>query len=251
MNILLCGYGNIGKELHPTFCKFGYVSIFDPKYQYSISEQELVATFYDVAFICVPTETINGKCDCSIVEQMCQIIKANVIVIKSTVSVGETEHIYNNINDRVIFSPEFTSTNQHKGIQNFVVLGGERKLCNKVAQLYMNIYPADFRIIYTDSKTAEMSKYMLNCFLALKVTFCKEISQACNTLGIEYDDVRNIFIQDSRINPSHTFVYNDKPYYDSHCLNKDIPAFNSQFNLPLMKFVEQVNKSAKEQEKNV
>ena len=62
---------------------------------------------------------------------------------------------------------------------------------------------------------------------------------------MEYEDVRNIFIKDSRINASLTFVYEETPYYDSHCFNKDIPAFNAQFNLPLMCAVERINTDMK------
>lgn len=39
---------------------------------------------------------------------------------------------------------------------------------------------------------------------------------------LDYNAVREIFTQDPRINPSHTFVYPDTPYWDSHCLNKDV-----------------------------
>ena len=92
-----------------------------------------------------------------------------------------------------------------------------------------------------------LAKYAENCYLATKVTFFCEIAEVCKMTGIEYEDVRNILVEDSRINPSHTFVYEDHPYYDSHCLNKDIPAFISQFNSPLIKAVYEINKNRKEQ----
>ena len=76
-------------------------------------------------------------------------------------------------------------------------------------------------------------------------TFFNEIAQACKIAEIEYDDVRNLLLADSRINPSHTIVYEEQPYYDSHCLNKDIPAFIAQFDLPLMKSVLMINEIMK------
>ena len=39
---------------------------------------------------------------------------------------------------------------------------------------------------------------------------------------VNYEELRELFILDPRVNPSHTFVYRDKPYWDSHCLNKDV-----------------------------
>lgn len=52
------------------------------------------------------------------------------------------------------------------------------------------------------------------------------------------------------INPSHTYVYKDKPYYDSHCLNKDIPALlmmtkDNDIQTPLMTSVFKINKQIK------
>ncbi len=174
---------------------------------------------------------------------VCAKIDADVIIIKSTIPINIVEDLPPN----AIFSPEFTGTTQHKGVHNYVVLAGSRKLCNKVSELYKNIHDASFKIVFTDIKTAIISKYAENCFLALKVTFCNEIAKACKKVGTEYEDVRNILLLDSRINPSHTFVYDNQPFYDSHCLNKDIPAFIAQFNLPLMKAVDKINREAKEE----
>ena len=245
MNIQ-AGYGHIGKILYKTFSQFGPLAVYDPYNENCPNKVYSTENHYDIAFICVPTNMKeDGSCDISVVESSIHNICADIFVIKSTIPVGTTENLIEKYGKHIIFSPEFTSTNQHKGVQNFVVLGGERKYSNIVAELYKKIMPADFQIVYTDTKTAEMSKYMMNCFLAMKVEFCNEINKACKMSGIEYDDVRNIFVKDSRINPSHTFVYTDKPYYDSHCFNKDIPAFISQFDLPLMKSVDAINKQDK------
>ena len=50
---------------------------------------------------------------------------------------------------------------------------------------------------------------------------------------------------DDRINPSHTIVYEEKPFYDSHCFNKDIPAFANKFNDKFMKIVDEINTERK------
>ena len=118
---------------------------------------------------------------------------------------------------------------------------------NKVNDLNKSIHDGSFKFFFTDIKTAIVAKYAENCYLATKVTFFCEIAEVCKTVGIEYEDVRNILIEDSRINSSHTFVYEDHPYYDSHCLNKDIPAFISQFNSPLIKAVDEINTNRKRQ----
>ena len=50
---------------------------------------------------------------------------------------------------------------------------------------------------------------------------------------------------DDRINPSHTLVYEEQPFYDSHCFNKDIPSFANKFNDKFMKTVDEINTERK------
>ena len=58
--------------------------------------------------------------------------------------------------------------------------------------------------------------------------------------------VRELFLLDPRVNPSHTFVYEDTPYWDSHCLNKDVPSIANQFNVTLLKDIIKFNNKQKE-----
>lgn len=86
---------------------------------------------------------------------------------------------------------------------------------------------------------------MENSFLATKVSFCQAFYNICEDIGIEYDELRELFILDPRINPAHTFVYKDTSYWDSHCLNKDVPAIAEQFNVELLKKVIEFNNNQK------
>jgi len=88
---------------------------------------------------------------------------------------------------------------------------------------------------------------MENCFLALKVTFCSEFATIAKDFGISYPELREIFILDDRMGTSHTFVNSDSPYYDSHCLNKDIPALIKQTDKAhLMEAVDNINYNKKQ-----
>lgn len=250
MKFLQCGYGHIGEilfknEFSPiAHAVKGELYTYDPNVASCPNKVNDLNNHYDVAFVCVPTDkSSDGSADTSIVLDVCKKINAEVIVIKSTIPVNIIEQLPEN----ALFSPEFTGTTQHAGNHNYLVLGGNRSLCNKVAELYKSIHDGSFKFFFTDIKTAIVAKYAENCYLATKVTFFCEIAEVCKTVGIEYEDVRNILIEDSRINSSHTFVYEDHPYYDSHCLNKDIPAFISQFNSPLIKAVDEINTNRKRQ----
>ena len=250
MKLLQCGYGHIGEILFKNeFAPIaravkGELYTYDPNVASCPNKVYDLNNHYDVAFVCVSTDkSSDGSADTSIVLDVCKKINAEVIVIKSTIPVNIIEQLPEN----ALFSPEFSGTTQHAGNHNYLVLGGNRSLCNKIAELYKSIRDGSFKFFFTDIKTAIVAKYAENCYLATKVTFFCEIDEVCKKVGIEYEDVRNILIEDSRINSSHTFVYEDHPYYDSHCLNKDIPAFISQFNSPLIKAVDEINTNRKRQ----
>ena len=77
----------------------------------------------------------------------------------------------------------------------------------------------------TDSRTAEMVKYMENTFYATKIAFCYEIDQICRVMEVDYNEARDLWLLDPRINPMHTAVFetNDRPF-SGKCLPKDLSA---------------------------
>lgn len=145
---------------------------------------------------------------------------------------------------KVIFSPEYYGATQHCNNFdfNFTILGGEKEYCIQVQQVLQKVYDARHRFYITDSKTSEMVKFMENSWLATKVTFCCEFARACEKANINYEEVRELFIADPRVNPAHTFVYKNTPYYKSHCLDKDVPSISNQFDIKLLKEIIQINK---------
>ena len=226
-DILIVGYGNIGKHMHKELNGAGDIEIFDkyiPEYCFSFQKA------YNIAFICVPTEMKpDGSCDISAVEECVSWIDAKTLVIKSTVPVGTCEMLKKKYNKNIVFSPEYYGTTQHAPQSpDFVVLAGTKEKCDEVAQYYYRVKTKSFRIHFTDYRTAELAKYMENCFLALKVTFCSEFATIAKEMNISYPQLREIFVLDERMGDSHTFVSKDHPYYDSHCLNKDIPGLICQ-----------------------
>jgi len=248
--ILIAGYGNIGKHLHKELQKLN-PDIYDkfiPEYTSAIDNH------YEVAFVCVPTEMLpDGSADISIVEEVIAAIDAEVILIKSAVPVGTCEYLTKKYRKNLVVSPEYYGTTQHSSESpNFLILGGDIKHSQKIAQLYYKVKNGSFRIRFTDHKTAELAKYMENCFLALKVTFCAEFKEIADSFGIIYEDLRECFIMDERMGDSHTFVYDKTPYYDSHCLNKDIPALiKFAGEPPLMTAMDKINSSKKNKKQGI
>ena len=224
MNTLIIGYGIVGQNMHKIFPDAYY---YDPA-KNGKHKAEIQSIIYDIAFVCVPTPpNTDGSCNTEIVEKAIVDFSecVDVFCIKSTVPPGTTERLSGK-RPGIVFSPEYFGSTQHANSHyyNFVILGGDPGSRAKVAELYKSVMPGSFKIYQTDSKTAELTKYMENSWIAAKVSFCCEFSRIADTFGVDNNELRELFLADPRVNPSHTFVYNDSSWYDSNCLNKDIPA---------------------------
>jgi len=222
MKIVICGYGNIGKYIYSELESLNPI-IYDPNI---IEYKDNYKDIYDVAFICVPTELKDGHCDISQIEEVLQKVNSDIYVIKSTIPPRTSKYLSEKYNKNIIFSPEFygTTVNSDRRI-DYLILGGKQEYRDIVANLYSKVKSGNFKIHFTTLETAELVKYMENCFLAMKVTFCNEFALIANKIGVSYPELRELFILDERVGSSHTWVYPEQPYYDSHCLNKDVPIF--------------------------
>ena len=205
---------------------------------------------YDIAFICVDTpESEESFCDCSEVEVALAENNANIFVIKSTMLPVQIDTIRNRWHTKhIVFSPEYYGSTQHCNNYNFnfTILGGDKEDCKKVIQILQNVYDASHQFKITDAKTASLVKYMENSYLAMKVSFCSQFFDIAEQEGIDYEELRELFILDPRVNPSHTFVYRDTPYWDSHCLNKDVNAVAYQYRAKLLKSIIEFNNNQKQ-----
>lgn len=233
LNVLIIGYGVVGNNLENEIKSLSpdIIDKYKPednKISKSSSEEG-----YDLAFVCVNTPFIDEKTPCdysevinAINENKDKMKEDGVFVIKSTILPGTTELIKEETKQNVIFSPEYYGSTQHNNNFefDFTILAGDREDCIKVVQVLQNVYDARHRFHITDSKTAELSKYMENSWLATKVSFCSQFFEIAEKEGVSYEELRELFILDPRVNPSHTFIYRDHPYWESHCLDKDVPA---------------------------
>lgn len=243
--ILIIGMGKVGTRLfdelvplHPhAYDKYKAVPApYDP------------ALEYDAAFICVDTPaTPRALCDLGEFGD-CLSHKAKLFVIKSTVLPGVTDSLRAATGKRIVFSPEYYGFTVHSANESFdfTVLGGEKEDCVEAQRILQCAYKASHRFRITDAKTAELAKYMENAWLATKVSFCGQFFDVAEKIGVAYEDLREIFIMDPRVNPSHTFVHRDQPYWESHCLDKDVPAIAETYDMPLLKAVMAFNDTMKE-----
>jgi GDP-mannose 6-dehydrogenase len=105
----------------------------------------------------------------------------------------------------------------------FTLIGAdEEQTGSAVRGLYAEI---DAPVFVTALKTAEMVKYVCNCFHALKVSFANEVGNICKELKIDSHEVMNVFCQDTKLNLSPYYL---KPgfAFGGSCLPKDLRAIN-------------------------
>lgn len=242
----IVGYGHVGKAIHALFPN---ASVYDAPMEIG-SKSEVNGC--EVAFICVPTPSLpDGQCDTSIVEEVVSWLNATVIVIRSTVPVGFTDAMKERTGKRIVFQPEYygeTVDHHFSDLRHrtWLIFGGKSTDISLVIRAYQQVYNAEVRIRQTDARTAELAKYMENCFLALKVSFCNEFYDIAGAHGIDYNELREVWLEDPRIGRSHTFVYEDNRGYGGKCLPKDVGALihmadEHATNTDLMKAVQRKN----------
>ena len=242
-NILIIGYGIVGHNLHKELIDLD-PDIVD-KYKPEVNR---VGRFsYDVGFICVDTPLVDGVVDIKEVKNAINEYNCEVYVIKSTCPVGTVRKFTNETGKRIVFSPEYYGNTKHCNNYkfDFTILGGSKENCNKVIQAILPCYDGRHVFKIVDPETAEVTKFMENSWIATKVSFCQSFYNICKEVGINYEELRELFLLDPRVNPSHTFVYEDTPYWDSHCLNKDVASIANQYNNELLKDIIKFNEKQK------
>lgn len=241
-NVGIIGNGFVGEAIAFAFSSVSNVFVFDIDTKRSIDEMETVHNC-DFVFICVPTPMFkDGSQDLSYVEStISNSTKTPIYILKSTVLPGTTENFSEKFPHlKIIFSPEFLTERTAKLdmlTQSRIILGGDLHLTNQVKELF-NLRFKRKNIIQTDSKTAEFTKYMNNCFFATKVSIMNEFKLLSDSLGVDWNDALRGFVSDGRIGDSHLNVpgHDGKIGYGGTCFPKDVNAlisFSKMHNIEL------------------
>jgi len=195
----------------------------------------------DVVFIAVgtPTRRGDGHADLSYVyaaaEEISEYLKGyTVIVNKSTVPVGtgdEVDVIVRNANPKADFdvasNPEFLR--EGAAIEDFkrpdrVVVGAQsQRAFETMSELYRPLYLNETPLLKTERRTAELIKYAANAFLAVKIGFINEISDLCDAVGANVQQVAKGIGLDNRIGSKFLHA---GPGYGGSCFPKDTLALS-------------------------
>ena len=223
----------------------------------------------EVVFIAVGTPMgADGSADLKYVLQVAKSIGANmshhlIVVDKSTVPIGTADTVRGTIQKEldlrgskltfdVVSNPEFLK--EGAAIQDFmhpdrVVVGANDDTSLELMKnLYAPFTVSSDRFIAMDIRSAEMTKYAANAMLATKISFINEISNICERVGADVNQVRKGIGSDQRI--GYKFIYPGCGYGGS-CFPKDVQALinianNHGYNPNLISAVEKVNQAQKE-----
>lgn len=216
-----------------------------------------------IIFLALPTPPgEDGSADLSYVlrvaDQLGKMISDyKVIVDKSTVPVGTAEKVHNAVaaNAKVPFdivsNPEFLR--EGFAVDDFmkpdrVVIGTESERARKVMEeLYKPFTRQGNPIIFMDERSAELTKYAANAFLATKISFMNEIANFCEKVGADVDMVRIGIGTDSRIGKRFLFPGIG---YGGSCFPKDVQALfhsgiENNYEFKILKSVMKVNERQK------
>ena len=180
-----------------------------------------------------------------------------VIVDKSTVPVGTADKVHAAVAANykgefdVVSNPEFLR--EGVGVDDFmkpdrVVIGTNSERARKVmGDLYAPYVRQGNPVIFMDEKSAELTKYAANSFLATKISFMNEIAQLCEKLGADVDMVRRGIGSDDRIGKRFLFPGIG---YGGSCFPKDVQALiksaeEAKYDFKILKAVEDVNENQK------
>jgi UDPglucose 6-dehydrogenase len=217
----------------------------------------------EIIFLALPTPPgEDGSADLSyilgVAEQLGKIMKEyKVIVDKSTVPVGTAEKVHNaiaknaTIEFAVVSNPEFLR--EGFAVSDFlkpdrVVIGTSDERAKKIMEtLYKPFVRQGNPIYFMDEKSAELTKYAANSFLATKITFMNEIANFCELVGADVDKVRIGIGSDSRIGKRFLFPGIG---YGGSCFPKDVQALvksgkEKHFNFEILDAVMRVNENQK------
>lgn len=256
--------------------KSGKITIFEPGlenlFDRNIKEQRLHFTTHlaeavkeaKIIFLALPTPPgEDGSADLSyilgVADDLGKIIRDyKVIIDKSTVPVGTSEKVHKAIAKNaktdfdVVSNPEFLR--EGMAVEDFmkpdrVVIGTSSERAKKMMeQLYSPFIRQGNPIIFMDERSAEMTKYAANSYLAARISFMNEIANLCELVGANVDNVRKGMGTDNRIGKRFLFPGIG---YGGSCFPKDVQALaktaeENIYDFKILKSVMNVNQLQRE-----
>jgi len=234
-NIGIIGFGFLGRALAHGFNLHSNIKIYD-KYDNIYNTLEETVNDSEFIFVGVPTPMRDdGSQDLTNINDAVDNIvrvatSGKTIILRSTIIPGTTRSIaFKNTDHDFVFFPEFLTERSAK--LDFInasrlIFGGQDHVTERVIELFRPRFPHT-PIFQTTWEGAEVSKYMSNCFLAIKVMFSNEMYDVAKHINVPYEDLRDMWLASGWIANTHTDVpgHDGDRGYGGKCFPKDVKAF--------------------------
>ena len=253
ITMLVVGCGHVGETTAKALEEFGYAVVrIDPKYN-----DNKISDYIHMndlgAVVAVPTPTVDGLCDDSIVREVLEELGDIPVLLQSTV----LPDIVESYADSVSYNPTFLrakTAEEDFDNQKHFIIGGT----SDSTTMWKNIFSSmNVEFIETDRHTASMVKYVHNSWLATKVAFFHELMMKTTDENLiqpkrlgKHQRVVNILAEFENIGPSHMDAPNDEGSlgFDGESFPKDTLAFLHYTDSEILQKVIEVNSKLKEEE---
>ena len=201
-------------------------------------------------FICLPTPTVNGVQDISLIEDYVKVIasnyKDNRIIIRSTVLPGTCKMLAEKYKVKIAHVPEFLTEStweQDCTWPDIIVVGAnDEVLRDEVAGIFVSRFKgADYFL--TDTVTSETIKYAVNTFYALKVVYANELFDYAVDKGANYETIKKALYARKFVGKNHFDIWHKGGRGGGgKCLLKDLDAFANETTSDLLLTANRINK---------
>lgn len=254
MKIGIVGHGYVGKAVAYSYRNFDVI-IRDPQVDDSAELDRFVDR--DAIFICVPSPSAeDGSCDTSILETVLKellfvsIKKPDCVFISKTTAPPSAYKRLREQYPNLVHVPEFlTQANSVADYVNarYCVLGGDYNWAVRARDIISagRKLTHDKHII-VNIETAALYKYMMNSYLATKVTFMNEFKKLADSSGVDFKDLTYLATYDDRIGKTHMSVPGPDGQYGwgGPCFPKDLSAIIKEaagIDFDLMPMIQSIN----------
>jgi UDPglucose 6-dehydrogenase len=227
----IVGFGHVGQLMRRIFPDALVYDKFRP--EVSAARDEVAACRF--AFVCVPTDMgPDGTADLSDVEEVAGWLRAQALVLRSTVPPGTSRRLAGQTGHRVVFWPEYCGEwnyvtpweHSPEGWPS-VILGGEADVTREVVELLAPRLGPLKTYRQVSSEAAELCKYMENAWLAAQVIFSWQFRLLADAAGADFWEVRELWGLDPRVSKAHTAALLAAPGFGGKCLPKDLSAITA------------------------
>lgn len=248
MKIQIIGVGIVGKshayltqKLKHEVTGYDIKSDYNPYcFDYELCMSDSIENA-DITFICTPESEIEN-----IVLSLIDMDHKGLIVIRSTLPIGLTNHLMEKFDVHICHNPDFLKEERSpEEIMNpsMIIIG---ECCQRHGDLLESFYkPINKPIFRVNSNMSELIKLTDNAYLSTLITFWNEINELCNKLNINTEEISKIILHDPRISDYGCKFFGEP--YEGKCLPKDInyliECFHNQgINPKLFEACESINK---------